>query len=311
MVASSVAEENVCPICHEEFEQFYKQEFDESIPKGKPIAGAEDSDDGQWHLVNAIRPGEDEEGVIPGRAYHPQCFKDRQNSSTLEESGIANESRDAETTSMPTDSFNLDQADDAPSAEDVTETEVKTEAEVEPEEEAKEIQKTEKEVKEEPMEEEVEVKKEIVDEVTTETEPASNVESTEGSGEAADENAEVKKEPSVEKDEMEMNTSLDEMNLTSGDSLAPTFVLPQPGGIKVNIALPTPAFERQESTRSTSESEDAPDTQSETKSEFDPEAIIQEVENTEDKKPKMKGRNFVEMPPQMKDKELSSLCVIM
>jgi hypothetical protein len=88
-----------------------------------------------------------------------------------------------------------------------------------------------------------------------------------------------------------------------------------PGGIRINI-LPTQqskgskvGLERQESTRSVSESDDA---DNEKGAEFDPEAIVQpSVPEQADLKPKLKGRVFAEMPVQKKGGELSSLCSIM
>lgn len=48
-------------------------------------------------------------------------------------------------------------------------------------------------------------------------------------------------------------------------------------------------------------------------SEYDEEAIIQssDAEIDYDLKPKLKGRKFVEMPPQLRDSETSSLCSVM
>ena len=73
--ASDVAEENSCPICGEEFERFFKQEED----------FAKSSEGGIWILRNAIRPEgkQDDPDIIPGRAYHPQCFGDRKNNYNL------------------------------------------------------------------------------------------------------------------------------------------------------------------------------------------------------------------------------------
>ena len=87
------------------------------------------------------------------------------------------------------------------------------------------------------------------------------------------------------------------------------------GGIRINI-LPTQQskgakseLERQESTRSVSESDDG---ESEKGAEFDPDSIVQpSIPEHADLKPKLKGRKLVEMPMQRKGGELSSLCSIM
>jgi pre-mRNA cleavage complex 2 protein Pcf11 len=57
--ASTDTNENTCPVCHEEFDQFFKEE------------NHADQDAGQWNLRNAIRP--DGPGT---RAYHPGCLND-------------------------------------------------------------------------------------------------------------------------------------------------------------------------------------------------------------------------------------------
>ncbi|CAB4069141.1 PCF11 [Lepeophtheirus salmonis] len=72
--ASQVKEENTCPICKEEFEQFYKDDTDE---------------DGKWLLYNAIQQED--------RVFHPQCYQDftedrNLNSSTLSHEDSVNQS---------------------------------------------------------------------------------------------------------------------------------------------------------------------------------------------------------------------------
>lgn len=56
--ANKDPEMNKCPVCFEDFEQFFKEEDGE--------------DGGQWHLKNAILDPN-------GQAYHPQCYEDRGN----------------------------------------------------------------------------------------------------------------------------------------------------------------------------------------------------------------------------------------
>ena len=60
-------EDNTCPVCQEEFDQSFKQEV--SLNTTNDL---EESDAGQWHLLNAVRP--DGPG---GQAYHTQCYNDR------------------------------------------------------------------------------------------------------------------------------------------------------------------------------------------------------------------------------------------
>ena len=80
-VESVRAVESACPVCNEEFEQFFKEE-------DGPAAG--DDTDGRWHYKNAIRPDDGEDG----RLYHPQCYQDfkanggKGNSSKLEDSTV-------------------------------------------------------------------------------------------------------------------------------------------------------------------------------------------------------------------------------
>ena len=88
--ASSNQEENMCPICHEEFDQFYKQDFDSSAAEVVDAKGSLtniDDGGGRWHLKNAIRPipqendeQDDSMDKYAGRAFHPQCYQDRKNS---------------------------------------------------------------------------------------------------------------------------------------------------------------------------------------------------------------------------------------
>ena len=74
--------------------------------------------------------------------------------------------------------------------------------------------------------------------------------------------------------------------------------------IKINITTQVEKLERRESVLSTQSSE--------SESEFDPDAIVQEAkEGQEDLKPRLKGKKLTVFPPQEKDKELSGLCSIM
>ena len=61
--ASANPDENRCPVCHEDFDQLFKEDNPEA-----------DDDAGQWHLKNAVRP--DGPGA---RAFHPLCHADAKN----------------------------------------------------------------------------------------------------------------------------------------------------------------------------------------------------------------------------------------
>ena len=286
---SDIKDDNICPICSEEFDSLYKQEDDSK----------DDEEGGVWHLKNAIRPDPNEEGVLPGRAYHPQCYRDRHNN--LDDSNMTEQSLETSRTEEAT--------------ADVKSEELETEhrdAELQP-------------IKEEPMEKEppeapVQIKSEVVDDETGEdVKPDLDLKSeNEPAEEAADEASEVKEEVKTEvKEEVaEMIESLDDGSHHELLMKPPV----NPGGIVININK-QPALERRESVRSTSESEDdggehkSPATRGPIgtlASEFDPDAIIQEVEGDPDAlKPKFKGRHLTTVPTRVKDKELSSLCSIM
>ena len=48
--------QSTCPICREDFDQFFKQKFDDS------------ADDACWHYVNAVK--------VDDKVFHPACYKD-------------------------------------------------------------------------------------------------------------------------------------------------------------------------------------------------------------------------------------------
>lgn len=122
--ASAVREENVCPVCQEEFDQFYKQDFDDEAsfaasvfdkssgggkkkrrrnrPKSEAANGvnndsddddvdvADDKDDdgGMWHLKNAVRDPDAEPGEGDRLAYHPNCLQDKKKAETANSSNL-------------------------------------------------------------------------------------------------------------------------------------------------------------------------------------------------------------------------------
>ena len=179
--AGSSPEDNICPICHEEFDQFYKQDFaDISSSEGKfckicgtvsklklPIfltrksfinmlilkllgvggKGRTFSDDdggGRWHLKNAIRPEASEQDSndpstekYAGRAFHPQCYQDR-NNTTLNDTSTSIEQVKSEVVST------TDLLTDAPECQsEMEESEVKSLS--------KEIQNNSENCQEEPL----------------------------------------------------------------------------------------------------------------------------------------------------------------
>ena len=104
----------------------------------------------------------------------------------------------------------------------------------------------------------------------------------------------------------EINDSVNEHHLQDPkvtNQMAPPT---QSNQIKFNITSKIDLERRESVVSSQSESED---------SEFDPDGVIQEskltAEEKEAQKPKFKGKNFVVMPPQNKDTDVSGLCSIM
>ena len=74
-----------CPICREEFEQFFKQDAMDT-----PKAGATDDDhDARWHYRNAIR-------VEDGTVYHPACYQDQKKSLERMDSSAMSEATETE-----------------------------------------------------------------------------------------------------------------------------------------------------------------------------------------------------------------------
>lgn len=146
--AGSSPEDNICPICHEEFDQFYKQDFaDISSSEGVGGKGRTFSDDdggGRWHLKNAIRPEASEQDSndpstekYAGRAFHPQCYQDR-NNTTLNDTSTSIEQVKSEVVST------TDLLTDAPECQsEMEESEVKSLS--------KEIQNNSENCQEEPL----------------------------------------------------------------------------------------------------------------------------------------------------------------
>jgi len=280
-VAVSKGEEvGVCPVCREEFDQFYNQ-------GGK--AGEEEG----WYLHNAMK----HEGII----YHPECFKDKDNvvdtsldstmdKSTIEQETVVTKIEPLETmetdikpvvenmeTEAGGDANTCDTVkheDDAPMEESTEPINVKKEPSIE--------QPTE----EEPLEDASDVKQEA--EVKTEDDVAEMVDTAEEKTES-----------------LSANTSL-----VSDDNLmlaAPVVTQPKVDiQIKINTAMKQPVA-RMDSTATTpgADTED---------SEFDKDAIVTEKVSQEvldQLKPRMKGKRFQQWPMKKADSDLSGLCSIM
>ena len=114
--------QSTCPICREDFDQFFKQKLDNS------------ADDGCWHHANAVK--------VDDKVYHPACYKDFEAQGKVDQ--VLHQEVEMED----------EEEEQQPKAED--EVKVKGEAEVkdEKEDEAADegTEKKEGEVKEEPME---------------------------------------------------------------------------------------------------------------------------------------------------------------
>jgi hypothetical protein len=341
----------------------------------KGSVSKDDDGGGRWHLKNAIRPIVNENDdpndasaeKYKNRAFHPQCYQDR-NNATLNETSVSMDQSNNEqvsTTNLPVDIH------ETPVIKKECDN-ISDESAVVESMGAEEIIPKPVDVKAEVLEHEITPSNIIDDElpdscsenVTQKEEDAKtdgNKDCTEADSPNIVESAEAVQDPelatqttvsievenvSVEKElikdedqpeiqEMEEdkpesqeatkaaydgnttnlhNKSLDGntvMAIPTSSGLGSNLT----GGIRINI-LPTQQskgthseLERQESTRSVSESDDG---ESEKGVEFDPDSIVQpSIPEHADLKPKLKGRKLVEMPMQRKGDELSSLCSIM
>ena len=73
-----------CPICREEFEQFFKQDSVDTPKVGAPPT----EDDEGWHYRNAVRM----EGIV----YHPQCHQDQKKHLDRLDSSVMSEATETE-----------------------------------------------------------------------------------------------------------------------------------------------------------------------------------------------------------------------
>jgi len=272
-----------CPVCMEEFDQFYKQ--------------GENDEEGGWYVHNAVL----EDGVV----FHPECLKDKDKGLDI---STADSSVNEALESMDTEEKVV---------EDVT---VKSE-EVEMKEESKEVSVDEpnsisvkaeesSEVNPErvPSPDLKDVKVESDKEGKTTDNNDNNVDMKDDSA-VKDENSEetpdssevVTEEPSKE-EAGSANASL----LEEGSNLSVPVIGSQKVDIKMSFTSKPEPVERRESMMS-SQSE-----QEET--EFDPEAVIVPAPTDEAKdiqKPRLKGRRLTVMPARDMDTDLSGLCSIM
>eukprot|EP00096_Caligus_rogercresseyi_P003843 TRINITY_DN1758_c0_g1_i10.p1 TRINITY_DN1758_c0_g1~~TRINITY_DN1758_c0_g1_i10.p1 ORF type:complete len:698 (+),score=329.85 TRINITY_DN1758_c0_g1_i10:464-2557(+) len=298
--ARKSTEENTCPVCKEEFEEFYKDDTDE---------------DGKWLLYNAV-PGEN------GGIYHPQCLQDLSvdKSSPLEDEEEMDSNLNESTSSVKEETEDVKTVMKEIKSEPDNDVEMKEEGKLPSEEDIK----TEGDDDDKASELKVEVKEEpsVDNEENKEEELPEGEEGPEG-GDPSEESSQQAPEPSEEVEE----DTLDGME----DNSLP--VLTAPKTIRVNLTTPLPgsgaSSPRLEgspappppTTEETKEENDSKDdhhineeNKKEVDNELDPDAIVQNIESTEEderRKPGLKGKKLIEIPTQKKDSELSGLCAIM
>jgi len=322
-----------CPVCMEQFDQFFKQE------------DGEDNEDGQWHLHNAVKM----EDVV----YHPECYKDHQKKMERDEQDAqdaSNVEEVSDSTAMEVEDVKVEEPE---VKEDIEEEAVKEQDHVGDKiEEAAEVKMETDEEKTEEVEakSEDEPKTEIKTELSETSEkspksPASadgkvvrgkspmydkilskigiipedeameedvntNEEATADVKVEGDIKEEVKEEEvEGEEGEKEVNVSLDKSLVCDGAgegaSLAAPTTQHRKVDIKMKINTDVSAVERRESVRSSVSEDD---------SEFDPVAIVVPAPTEEQRdaaKPRLKGRKLNQVPAQLRDSELSGLCSIM
>ena len=117
--------QSTCPICREDFDQFFKQKLDNS------------ADDGCWHHANAVK--------VDDKVYHPACYKDFEAQGKVDQ--VLHQEVEME---------DEQEQEQQPKAEDEVKVKGEAEAEVKDEKEdeaaGEGTEKKEGEVKEEPME---------------------------------------------------------------------------------------------------------------------------------------------------------------
>merc|ERR1711983_421154 len=266
-----------CPVCGDEFGQFYKQ-------------SGEGEEEG-WYLHNAMKA---EDGTI----YHPECYKDR--AQALDTSADADTTVDNETT---IETPATETTEEVVTKQEPTEEEDEnkpSEVVINPPSEASGVIEEGSIKKEEPEAQDDQCNNGDANEDSTmdppkETSPEPMEESEVKTEELTDDG--VKEEEGEESG----NTSL----VTDEHMQLAAPIMPQPKvEIKVTINSTMKQVERMDSTISGGDED----------SEFDKDAIItkkvdQEVLDAQ--KPRMKGKRFTEWPEKKSDKDLSGLCSIM
>jgi len=297
---------SACPVCREEFDQFYKQ--------------AEGVEEGGWYLHNAMR----HEGVL----YHPECFKDMEKNTSMETASADTTMESLDRSDHP---VKLDQQEEKMESGEKEEnieqpSKLKMESENPSEEDLKAIDSLA--IKEETpipivMQDQIltgleidsltEIKTEapVVDVSAEDPEEKMDSKSTDDN----DNNVEIKEETeNGEKEELKEDAEEGVEKTAAGNNSlvddavemsAPVVAQPKVE-IKVNILNAVKPLERMESSHSAlGDAED---------SEFDPEAIVLPAPSEEElasQKPRMKGRKLTVMPPRKLDSDLSGLCSIM
>lgn len=269
-----------CPVCREEFDQFYKQ--------------GDGLEEGGWYLHNAIR----HDDVL----YHPECHKDMEKTSLVDTSvDTTTEAMDTTETEEKVEVEGV-QEHVGEILEKVKEEEHDQNVKIEvAENDSEKVESTVESMEVEPHD----IKEEQEKELKPTDDNDNNVEVKEGVDGEVEESVEEVKE--VEEEHGSANNSLLADGAESGaNSLSAPVVAQQKVEIKMKINSSMVPFERRESMMSSqSEAEET---------EFDADAIIVPAPSEdvlESQKPKLKGKKFCVMPPRNLDSDLSGLCSIM
>jgi len=314
--------ENRCPVCKEDFIEFYKDENPDD----------EDDDGGRYHLQNAIRP----QG--PGtKAYHPQCLVDANKQISVDESFERLESMEEDANdeyiigevatnrlvsptneNKITEGISDDQDVEMKEEVNATETAANPETEVEAKAEINDAILATSNVEDQGTTEAV--IKEVPESATGTAEDNASIKvepETDAEGKNEDINMEDLKEvEDGENDFPSSNTSL--MNLTADAGVTTAFSYPVASDIKINITSQSsaPGSPSPNDDQNQPKVEDEEEVVKEPETEFDTDAIIQEASNEDIEepfrhKPKLRGRKLTELPATDKGRDFSSLCSIM
>ena len=93
-----------CPICHEDFEEFYSEDVN-----------PEKDDGGLWYFRNAV--------VNDGVNYHPQCLQDKKSNESLDQSAMSEDDNHQQPQQQPQEDEkpNLEKLEEVSTEMDTTE----------------------------------------------------------------------------------------------------------------------------------------------------------------------------------------------